>query len=499
MKRTIQQVFFLLGCFLLLTSHATWAAEEKPIILSGEEAMAGIAKVEGKEVYLPASLLHDAVYQNTEIRLSEKQFLVYAPLPRFALPESSMNILLREKSSVFALPLKLIDGVAYVEMDSASKLLGFSWKNTGESLLLRPNAYGSFAPRILPKLKVQGIPPGEKLSVVWQPFLAKEIDLSHLEKHPGLDIVSPSWMEIADPDGRLYNKIDAGYVRRAKEKGYGVWALITNQFDPALTSKVLRNEKARKNVVKQLAVYTSIYSLDGINLDFENIYDTDRDHLSAFVSEITEALHKLGAAVSIDVTAPSNISQWSLCYDRTALGAAVDYVVIMAYDEHWRTSPVSGSVASIGWVEQGVRNTLQEIPADKIILGVPFYMREWEEVAGRKTSVRTMTMDEAKATIAARGLEPIWLEEEGQYYFSYEENGKLYRVWQEEERSLELKLRLVDRYNLAGVAAWRKGFESQDIWNLLQHQLKTSAKEEKTQKDEKKDLKKKSKKMRLEN
>lgn len=460
------------GCLLLLTVQAAWAAVEKPIVFSDAKEKVATAKVEGQEVYVPAAFLRDAVYQNTEIRLSEKQFLVRVPLPRFALPERSLNARLQEKSSVFALPLKLFGGVPYVEADAASKLLGFTWRVTEEAIAVRRNAYGSFAPRVLPKLQTREVIPGEKLSLVWQPLLAESIDLSRLETHPGLDIVAPSWLEIADADGRLYNKIDGGYLLRAKEKGYGVWALITNQFDPALTSKVLRSEQARKNVVKQLVVYTSLYGLDGINLDFENIYDTDRDQLSLFVTEIAEALHKLGAKVSIDVTAPANISQWSLCYDRSALGAAVDYLVIMAYDEHWRTSPISGSVASINWVERGVRNTLREVPANKVILGVPFYMREWEETAGKKTGVRTMTMDEAEAVIAAHNLEPAWLEEQGQYYFSYEKDGKLYRVWQENARSLELKLELVDQYGLAGAAAWRKGFESQEIWETMQRQLK---------------------------
>lgn len=490
------RMLVLLGGFLFFTMQAAWAAETKPILFSDEKAAVGSAMIEGRDIYLPAPLLREAVYQNTEIDRKEKQFFVRTPLPRFALPQQELHALLQKRTSLFALPLKIFAGAAYVEADAAAKLLGFTWRETAEAVVLRRNAYGSFAPRVLPTVKAGEQQPGEKLSLVWQPVFTAEADLSLLEKQEGLDIISPSWLEIAAPDGRIRNRIDGAYVRRAKEKGYRVWALITNQFDPALTSKVLRDERARENVVKQLATYAALYELDGINLDFENIYDADKDRLSVFVAEIATALRKLQVKVSMDVTAPSNISQWSASYDRAALGAAVDYLVIMAYDEHWRTSPVSGSVASIGWVERSVVNTLKEVPAEKIILGVPFYMREWEEKAGQKTGVRTMTMHEAKAVIAERNLTPMWLEEQGQYYFSYEKDGKTYRVWQEEERSLARKLALVEKYGLAGAAAWRKGFEDPTAWPVMQRHLKGAQGEAEVpqKKAPQKDLKQKKKK-----
>lgn len=209
------------------------------------------------------------------------------------------------------------------------------------------------------------------------------------------------------------------------------------------------------------------YQLDGINLDFENIQAADSDRLTDFVGEIAGPLQQGGYTVSIDVTVPSDNGNWSRCYDRKALAEKVDYVMLMAYDEHSRLSPKAGSVASLPWVEQGIRNTLKEVPAEKLVLGMPLYMRDWKEENG-KVSARTLSMEGARKLIAEKGLVPAWHSEEAQYYFEYREQGVLHRVWQEEARSLALKNALISRYNLAGSAYWRKGLEEPEVWAAME-------------------------------
>lgn len=309
-----------------------------------------------------------------------------------------------------------------------------------------------------------------KINLVWQPTFEAANNLAIIDKVPGMNVVAPSWFAIVGTNGFIKNCADENYVASAHAKGYKVWALITNSFDPDLTSTVLHDPKARSYVVNQLLFFIEKYNLDGINLDFENIYDEDKDALTVFVREIKTALKPTGTIVSMDITVPSETSRWSTCYNRQALGGVVDYMMLMAYDEHWRTSPVSGSVASIGWVETGIINTLKSVPANKLILGIPFYMRKWEENDGKVTA-KTLTMDAAEKLIREKQLQPQWMADQGQYYFEYEEDGKLYRIWQEDARSIALKVGLADKYQLPGVAAWRKGFEKPEIWDVIDKSL----------------------------
>lgn len=302
----------------------------------------------------------------------------------------------------------------------------------------------------------------------WQAPGEKESRLVQQEKLPGIDVLSPSWFIIENTQGKIKTRHGSvKYVRQAHDKGYKVWALITNNFDPEMTSQLLDNALARKRVIAQMLEIAKEYELDGFNLDFENINPADKDKLTDFVKKIAGALKQHGLVVSIDVTIPSSSGYWSKCYDRKSLAEAVDYVMLMAYDEHGALSEESGSVASLPWVEAGVQKTLQEgVPEEKLLLGMPLYMRIWQEEKG-KVKARTLSMAQADKLIQDKGLVPVWLSKEGQYYFEYQEKNIRYRVWQENRRSLALKAALVNRYNLAGGAYWRSTLETEDVWQAL--------------------------------
>ena len=306
----------------------------------------------------------------------------------------------------------------------------------------------------------------------WQAPGEKESRLVQQAKLPGIDVLSPSWFIIENAQGKIKTRHGSvKYVRQAHNKGYQVWALITNNFDPKMTSKLLDSPLARERVIAQMEQLAKDYELDGFNLDFENINPADKDKLTDFVEEISKALKHQGLIISIDVTIPSNSGYWSKCYDRKAIAEVVDYMMLMAYDEHGASSEVSGSVASLPWVEDGIQKTLQEgVPEAKLILGMPLYMRLWQETKG-KVKAKTLSMAQADKVIQEKGLVPVWLSKEGQYYFEYQEKNTRYRVWQENRRSLALKASLVNRYNLAGGAYWRSTLETEDVWPALAETL----------------------------
>lgn len=307
----------------------------------------------------------------------------------------------------------------------------------------------------------------QKINLVWQPTFEKENNLAEISKIDGVNVVSPCWFTIDTVQGHINSSAaDHEYVRKSQEKGYKVWALITNSFDHEMTSDLLKNKEVQRHIIQQMELLMYSYNLDGFNLDFENVKDEDKDRLTSFIQDIAVAMKRKNKIISIDVTVPGKVPNWSACYDRKALGKIVDYVILMAYDENGRLSPKSGSVASFPWVEHGIVNTLKDVPAEKIILGVPLYMRQWEEVHDMVLA-GTLTMTAAEKIIADKKLQPVWLEKEKQYYFEYYEDGKKYRVWQENAKSLKYKSELVGKYKLAGIASWRKGFEQQDVWPVL--------------------------------
>jgi len=318
--------------------------------------------------------------------------------------------------------------------------------------------------------------PNGKINISWEYVAKNSPDLSDDETIEGLDVLAPMWFNIADSEGTVLNRGDINYVNEAHKKGYKVWGVITNSFSPGLTHDVLKSEELQEKVIKQMVVYTSLYNLDGINVDFENVYYKDKDRLTSFMEKLTAAMKEQNLMVSMAMTFPSSSEMWSKFYDREKLGKIIDYATIMAYDEHWAASPVSGSVASMPWVQRGLENTLKYIPKEKVIVGIPFYTRRWEETIDEngKVSVKSKaySMKTANEIIGEKGLIPVWLEDIGQYYVEYNEDGKRYRIWIEDNNSIKLKANLVHKYNIAGAASWRKGYEEESVWQVLNDVLK---------------------------
>lgn len=326
--------------------------------------------------------------------------------------------------------------------------------------------------------------PAVPVILAWDHVRSEPPNLAADPPHPAVTVLSPTWFVLSGPDGSVGSKADRAYVAEAKKRGVRVEPLFANGFDPDRTRAFLADPAARARSVAQVLGFCRSLGLDGINVDFENVFDDDRDRLTAYVAELARELHSAGFRVSIDVTVISDKPNWSACYDRAALGKIVDAVVLMAYDEHWRSGPVSGPVASIGWVERAVKELAELVPPGKIWLGIPFYTREWEEVPAnggwQKTGARALSMADAEARLAANGAAVSWDESAGLYYGEYLRGGKRYRIWLEEERSLALKAALVGRFGLGGAAAWRRGSEKPEAWRVLEGLKKYKGPEEVT-------------------
>lgn len=314
-------------------------------------------------------------------------------------------------------------------------------------------------------------PMAGKLSMAWEYAYNTRINLSGKQKIEGLDIVSPTWFQVVGVDGEIKNSADAEYAKWAHDNGYKVWALFSNGFgDPEKTSGFLRNTDSRENAIRQLLAFAALYKLDGVNVDFENLLDSDRDALTQFVRELAPLVREQGMILSVDVNTLR-------CYDRKALGDAADYTVLMAYDQHWSGGSEAGSVAELEWVDRTVRNFLDSVPKEKLVLGIPFYTRLWKEAPGKdgKTGLtsQALSMSAAGRIIKENNAAVNWDEPSGQFYSEYVKDGATYKVWLEDANSVNLRTSLVQKYDLAGAAAWRLNFEVPAVWTGIVNNLKT--------------------------
>ncbi len=296
--------------------------------------------------------------------------------------------------------------------------------------------------------------------------------INALEGVTGLDVLSPTWFALSDSEGNVSNIADVSYVNWAHDQGYQVWALFSNSFSSTITHDVLSSTEKREKVIKQILALSAIYELDGINIDFESIAKEDGIFYVQFIKELTPYLKKQGLIVSVDMYVPS---AWTAHYDRTQVGSIVDYLIIMGYDEHWSGSKESGSVASIGFVKKGISDTLKEVPKEKVILGLPYYTRLWkEELIDSEVVVssKAYSMNRAYEILVENKAIIEWNEEVGQYYGEYDIGEVTYKIWLEEERSIEEKVKLAKEYELAGVSGWKLGLEKDEVWQVLKDYLK---------------------------
>jgi len=318
---------------------------------------------------------------------------------------------------------------------------------------------------------------GKRLNLTWEAVYNNRPDPNRIGALAGVNVVSPTWFELVDGSGTIRSKADAAYSQYYRSRGVQVWALFSNGFEPEQTEQVLAHYETRLKMIQQLLAYAKTFKLQGINIDFENVKTSDKDNLVQFVREFVPLAHELNLVVSIDVTPKSNSEYWSLFLDRARLGEVVDYMMVMAYDEHWASSPKAGSVSSLGWAENAIRRILEEdrVPPEKLVLGVPLYTRLWTETLDEngeiKVSSKAMGMKAVAEWIAEKNLTPVFSGKTGQNYVEYQEGDKTYKIWIEDEVSMAARMNLAKKYNLAGVASWARAFASDSIWAVMDEHL----------------------------
>lgn len=290
---------------------------------------------------------------------------------------------------------------------------------------------------------------------------------SILEGTDGMNVISPTWYRLSDDNGGITSLADVAYVEQAHQHGLQVWALVDDFDKEVSTYRVLSSTRARQRLIDNLITEAEQYSLDGINIDFEGISADSGVHFIQFLKELSIQCRNRGLVLSVDNYVPASGRDY---YDLKTQGEIVDYVIIMAYDEHYSRSPEAGSVASLHFVKNALNNTISKVPRERILMGIPFYTRLWKETIENgewKLSSEVLNMAGAESVLVMNDVKPSWDDKTGQNYVEFEKNGAVYKLWMEDEASLTEKLKIISGGNVAGVAAWRLGFEESGIWPLI--------------------------------
>ena len=296
--------------------------------------------------------------------------------------------------------------------------------------------------------------------------------LTNIGSAKGVNVVAPTWFTLTDNEGNVTSLADSSIVNSAHQMNMEVWATVNDIDGAGDANEVVKYTSRRQKLVNQIISEAIQYNIDGINIDLELIKEASADGFIQFVREMSIKCHNNGISLSVDNYPPRN---FNMLYNRKQQAVFADYIIVMAYDEHNKNSEEAGSVASIGYVKDSVDLTLNEVPADKLIMGMPFYTRVWKETPNNAgegqrqydLSVNTAGMKEAKNQVSLNGATAEWKEDVGQYYAEFKHDGSTYKIWLEEERSIEEKLKVMKDRGLAGVASWKLGLEEDSIWDII--------------------------------
>lgn len=312
-----------------------------------------------------------------------------------------------------------------------------------------------------------------KISLVWDYYSEYASAPTRTEPITGINVVSPSFAVLKDEGkGELITNIGEkgqAYVEWAHSNGYKVWPMISNNSYINTTSEILNDYKLRESLIKSIMNIVSEYKLDGVNIDFENMYEKDKEMFSRFIIELAPRLKEYGKVLSIDVTAPDGSETWSLCYDRHVIGKVADYLAFMAYDQYGVSSKKAGTTGGCDWVEINIKKfigTQEDVPAKKLILAMPLYTRLWWNTPDGTDESTAISMKNIDKYIP-EGVEKQWNDSLKQNYIEYEKDGRNYKMWLEDEQTIKARFDLMKKYDLGGAAYWQKGYEYEGYWDLV--------------------------------
>ena len=285
-----------------------------------------------------------------------------------------------------------------------------------------------------------------------------------LAKAEGLNVISPTWFGVADSEGEVTSLASKDYVTKLKAINVDVWPLISDFNKDVDYNRLFMSTTTRGNLIKNIIYFIEEYNLDGINIDFEHIKSSYAEGYIEFLRELSIEMRSRKKVLSVDNYIPLEFNAF---YNIKEQGIVSDYLCVMAYDEHYSGSPKAGSVSSLSWVKNSIENTVRSAPMKKLIVGLPFYTRLWREAHTGKLTSRALSMDGGLNLVNSNNAKKEWDKEKGQYYAEWKDGKDRMRIWLEEEKSLEAKLKLVEKDKVAGIAFWKLGLERKEAWNSV--------------------------------
>ena len=315
-----------------------------------------------------------------------------------------------------------------------------------------------------------------KINLVWHQSTLTESNDAMAEmtaEMTGVNVISPTWFSVTDETGTISSLASADYVKLAHDAGREVWGLIDNFNEAFDETTDLAYASVRSRIIEQLLAEAASCGMDGINVDFENLKEAGIPHYLQFLRELTSAAHAQNLVVSVDTPVPQ---AYTMYYQRGEQARFVDYMIVMAYDEHFAGSEEAGSVSSLPFVQQAVEEMTRVMPADQVICGIPFYTRVWTEKFGQSAiTSEVLGMDGAKNYAKENQMTETWDASLGQNVATVETSDARYTIWMEDEQSMEEKLKVIQSADLAGVAEWKLGFECADVWSLISEYIETNS------------------------
>lgn len=315
-----------------------------------------------------------------------------------------------------------------------------------------------------------------KINLVWHQSTSTESNDAMAEmtaEMTGVNVISPTWFSVTDETGTISSLASADYVKLAHDAGREVWGLIDNFNEAFDETTDLAYASVRSRIIEQLLAEAASCGMDGINVDFENLKEAGIPHYLQFLRELTSAAHAQNLVVSVDTPVPQ---AYTMYYQRGEQARFVDYMIVMAYDEHFAGSEEAGSVSSLPFVQQAVEEMTRVMPADQVICGIPFYTRVWTEKFGQSAiTSEVLDMDGAKNYAKENQMTETWDASLGQNVATVETSDARYTIWMEDEQSMEEKLKVIQSADLAGVAEWKLGFECADVWSLISKYIETNS------------------------
>ncbi len=429
-------------------------------------------------IYLPISEMQE-VY-GIELSVTEKNVVLDSLSRKQVKAYAKSNISVKWKADIFS---KTVDKVKKGDILIAIEENDKGWTRVrtenGEVGYVKTSKltnYTTVREDLVEEKQIQG-----KVNMFWD-YYSKYVKCPDRTGQviEGVNVVSPSFFYI-DDDGEFQDKVgDAGkaYIEWAHSNGYKVWPMLQNdEAGIKVTSTIINSYAKRQELIEKIVEVCVEYQLDGINIDFENMYEADKDKFSRFIIELEPRIKEIGGVLSVDVTAPDGDPNWSLCYDRNVIAHVADYIVFMAYDQYGNSSTKPGTTAGFNWVETNIIKFIEneDVEPSKIILGIPFYTRQWtidsngEIKQGGRGVVSMLNIK------IPNNVEKQWDEELQQYYIEYKSGNDTIKMWIEDGTSIAAKVSLVTKYGLAGTSGWRKDMETSNVWSIINNELTKSS------------------------